>query len=48
MPNIMILLPFDQLGSPFIEFFRHNMKVIFLYDPIFGVTLLSYFWIRNV
>ena len=25
-----------------------NIKGKFLYDPIFGVTLLSYFWIRNV
>ena len=25
-----------------------NIKVIYLYDQILGVTLLSYSWIRNV
>ena len=32
MPNIIVLLPFDQLGSPFLEFFRHDLIYLISID----------------
>ena len=48
--NIEKGLQVDQMAvkSSYLAFMKPNMKVIFLYDLIFGVTLLSYFWIRNI
>ena len=32
MPNIIVLLPFDQLGSPFLEFFIHDLIYLISID----------------
>ena len=32
MRNIIVLLPFDQLRSPFLEFFRHDLIYLISID----------------
>ena len=32
MSNMMVLLPFDQLGSPFLEFFRQDLIYLISID----------------